>query len=436
MTKILKALTRASLLMAAAVSLPACDLLDVDNPNNIVEESLGNVQAATATVNGALATVARAHSRAISIYSTVSDEVFWSPTGSRDAWGTLNQGNLKDPSNEFVDQHFPYINEARWMADLAVSSLEGFVADDPSNADLKAELARANMLAGISYMFIGTMFEDFVFSNKKEAGMPVGPANMATVLSQAVSYLDAAVAGSTGDLNLQATALRARARWELAAWGKQNSPTPSSPLVSDAGADADALAAIAAAGGVTEDWDHRLTYAASQVANYVAGQVVERSELQIGERYMTNDGPDQVNDLTGVALMDPVDNVGAPYLQSFILDDFNLTQYSPLVINSTRRLHLQLAESALAGGDAAGFATHVNHVRAMDGLSPYMGGSDMEQLKYERMANLILQGSRLGDLYRFGEVSDNWLPDAEAVQSPGEFLPISNVERLSNPNIS
>ena len=429
-----KNLTRCGLVLLAALSLPACDLLEVDNPNNIVEESLANVQAAAAVVNGAEATLARGHGQIMPVYSTLSDELFW--IGSRDAWLSLDQGNMNDPANEFTDAAFPEVNEGRWMSDLAVSSLEGFLADDPSNATLKAELARANLLAGISYMFIGTMFEDFVFSNKKEPGTPVGASNMASVLQSSIGYLDAAVANSSGDLNLAATAVRARAKWELAAWGKQNSPSPSSPLVSDAGADADALAAIAAAGGVTADWRHQFTYAASQVANDAASWVNDRSEMQWGERYVTNGKPDAINDITGVALMDPVDGVDAPYVQQFIIDEFSAgTNYSPLTVVSTRRMHLQLAESALAGGDATGFATHVNHVRAMDGLTPYAGGDDMNMLKYMRMANLIMEGSRLGDLYRFGEQSDNWLSSSDAVAGPGTFLPITNIEILSNPNI-
>jgi len=429
-----KVLTRSALFLAAALSLPACDLLTVDNPNNIVEESLANVQAATAIVNGAEALVAQGHGHMIGPYATLADELFW--IGSRDAWFSLDQGFMKDPANEFVDEAFPSVNEGRWMADLAVSSLEGFVADDPSNADLKVQLARANLLAGISYMFIGAMFEDFVFSNKKEAGVPVGPGNMASVLTSAVGYLDAAVNNSTGDLNLRATAARARAKWELAAWSKQNSPSPSSPLVSDGGADSDALAAIGAAGGVTADWRDQFTYAAAQVSNILAGWVNERSEMQWGERYVTNGKPDAINDITGIALLDPIDGVGAPYVQRFIVDEFSSgTNYSSLTITSTRRMHLQLAESALASGDDAGFATHINHVRAMDGLSPYTGGSDMAQLQYERQANLIMEASRLGDLYRFGIESDNWLGTSEAVAQPGSFLPITNIEILANPNI-
>ena len=125
--------------------------------------------------------------------------------------------------------------------------------------------------------------------------------------------------------------------------------------------------------------------------------------------------------------MAPIDGSEAPYVRQFIIDEFSTgTNYSSLTITSTRRMHLQLAESALAGGDAAGFATHVNHVRAMDGLSLYTGGNDMAQLMYERQANLIMEGSRLGDMYRFGITDDLWLGTSEAITQPGSYLPITN----------
>ncbi len=417
-----------------AFSVSACGgLLDVSNPNNIVEEGLANVSAAASIVNGAYATVARGHGQMLPVYSTLTDELFW--IGSRDAWLQLDNGIMTDAANEFTDGAFPSVNEGRWMADLAVSSVEGFLADDPGNAELTSELARANLWAGVSRMMIGAMFQDFVFGDKKESGSPVGEANMASVLQEAVSMLDVAVNNSSGDLNTDALLARARAKFELAAWSKQAMPTPSSPLISDAGADADAMAALASAGS-----DQRLqfTFAAGGISASIASWVNQRSEMQFGERYVTNDAPDAINDITGVALMDPVDNVGAPYVRQYIIDEFSTaTTFSSLGISSVRRMHLQLAESALAGGDAAGFATHINHLRSLDSeLTPYGGGDDMNMLMYSRQANLILEASRLGDLYRFGLQSDNWVSSSPAVTSPGCKLTITTTEILANENVS
>ena len=65
-------------------------------------------------------------------------------------------------------------------------------------------------------------------------------------------------------------------------------------------------------------------------------------------------------------------------------------------------MHLILAENSLANGDNAGFTTHINHIRAMDGLTEYSGQIDaQEMLLHTRRVNLFLQGRRLSDHYRF-----------------------------------
>lgn len=418
-----------------AVGVSACGgLLDVENPNNIVEEGLANVTAAESIVNGAFATVVRGHGNIIPVYSTLTDELFW--IGSRDAWLQLDMGIMNDAANEFTDGNFPSVNEGRWMSDLAISSVEGFLADDAGNTGLLTQLARANLYSGISYMMIGTIFQDFVVDgDKKVSGSPVGPANMATVLQQAVTRMDVAVANASGDLLTDALLARARAKWELAAWSAQAMPAGTPTLISDAGADADAAAAIAAA-----DPDYRLqfTFASGGITNNVGGQVNNRSELQWGERFVNNGKPDSINTIISIALMDPVDAVGAPYVQQYIIDEFSTqNEFAALTISSVRRMHLQLAESALASSDATGFATNLNNLRALDTeLSPYGGGDDMNMLMYSRQANLILEGSRLGDLYRFGLQSDNWVATSPAVTMPGCKLTITNTEILANENVT
>ena len=45
--------------LAVVVATSGCDILDVSNPNNLVQEDLNNSSAATAVVNGGLATLTR-----------------------------------------------------------------------------------------------------------------------------------------------------------------------------------------------------------------------------------------------------------------------------------------------------------------------------------------------------------------------------------------
>jgi hypothetical protein len=435
---------RAPALAAVVIAAGACGLLEVDNPNSLVEEDIQSEAAASAVANGALARVSRGISEVWLPYHVASDEMSW--TGSRDGWNQLDLGFVANPENEFTDATFGTLAQARWLADEAIEILEGHVAEKPGNSSFKLHLARANLFAGIAYTVIGEIQQDYTFSDKLEAGAAVGEANMYQVLEQAVEKLTNSItlARELGDsdLEIKATAARARARQARAIWDKlyPAASAGEAGLVSPAGAVADALAVIGMAGGVTADWSYGFAFSANSVSNYMAGEVNNRKENQLETTLVTRSA---ASDVTGVALNDPIDDVIDPVVTwkiekwkgGQVTDPGN--QYAPLDFVSTRMMHLIAAEDALAKGDDAGFATHINHVRAMDGLSPYSGQIPaMDILRHERRVNLMLMGVRLGDMYRFGVVDPRWSPTAEAVLSPGIRFPITITELRANCNLN
>lgn len=421
--------------LAAALALTGCDnLLDVNNPNNLVEESIRQEAAASAVVNGALSLTASSISQVWQPYLVASDELYW--IGSRDAWLSLDQGFLSDPNNEFTDGAFPSMGQARWMGDEAIEILEGHVSENPNSSSFKRDLARANMFSGVMYMVIGEIQEDFAFSDKTEDGPPVGPSNMSTVLDGAIARFDRAVSlfGELGDADhvLAARALRARAKHSRAVWGKINpSANTSAPFV-DAGAD-DAGFVVANA---SADWTYNFTYSAGTITNSMASWVNDRKENQIDKSLVTVNA---ANDVSGIALMDPIDNVVDPVVTAKVqrwksgeVTDKG-TIYAPLDLVSTRMMHLILAESELAKGNNAGFTTHINHVRSMDNLTPYAGqipAKDM--LNHERRVNTMFMGLRLADMYRFGITDGLWEPNGDAMSAPGTMLPITIIEIRAN----
>ena len=145
-----------ALVLLGALSMTGCgDLLDVNNPNNLVEESVQRPAAAEGVVNGSLRAVSRAASDVWEGPAVVSDELYW--TGSRDAWGQLDQGFVGDPLNEFTDGAFPSLGQATWMADYAVNIVREHVANgDATNA----LLARALLYRGMINLFVGESQED------------------------------------------------------------------------------------------------------------------------------------------------------------------------------------------------------------------------------------------------------------------------------------
>ncbi len=413
--------------LVGALMLAGCGLLDVDNPNALVQEDFEKITAAAAAVNGSQATVARGVGSIYASFSTVGDEITW--IGSRDAWNELDQGTPDNTGNEFVDGSFPSIAQARWMSNSVVTLMEGHIADDPGNTGLTAELARANLYAGVAYSTIAQLFDDFAFSDRTEPGPLIGPDGMRGVFDEAISYFTAAMAAG-GKTATRARAARAQAHHQRAIWDLLNPPgsAPGNPLVNDASANADAEAVLATVAGT--DWAYRFAYSSATVSNNLAFQVNERGELQIGPDYVTRDNKDEI---TGHILTDPIEGALDVRYKARVDEFLKGSSYSSVTIVSERGLRLILAEAALASNDQDGFAAQINMVRAMDELAPYSGQIPaMDMLQHERRVNLFLQFKRLQDHYRFGVASQNWLPGSPAASTPGTMLPITRIEILAN----
>lgn len=424
--------------LAVVLATGACeDPLDVENPNNLVEEDVASPTAVPATVNGALATTTEMLGDVNAIYATATDEVRW--IGSRDAWNSLSQGNLEDPTNEFSDAAFPTVGTARFMVDRAVRLAKQYDAEGELGD--RIHLARAYLYAAITYTTIADAYDDFVLPEEPtEAVPPVGEENMSQLYQQAAAFLDEglAVARDVGDSELETRmlAMRARVHHARAVWGKLNpgGSTPSDPLVSSADADADAQAVLNEVGTGT-DWRYELTFSSATVASNIAFQINQRGELQFGPELVQAD-PEDLTDIQSIVIEDPIDDVVDPVASATINSFIGADEFASHTVTSAREMHLILAESALARADTSGFTTHVNHVRSMNGLTDYSGQVNATSLlEHERQVNLLLQIRRLSDMYRFGETSSDWLQQSRAMTEPGTFFPIAITEIRSNPNV-
>ena len=443
--------------VAGVIALAACSsLLDVKNPNNVNQSDLSNPASATSQANGVQASVGRAWGQILTPYSIATDELTW--IGSRDAWQSLDQGSISEPTNEFVDAAFFYVGEARWWADETIKRLRGF--DSASVLQDRNDLGRTYLYAAIVYTMIGNLFDNFpIGSDRTVPAAPLGPAKMDSVYKTAIAYATSgiAIAQATGNkgLKLELTAERAVARYYLALWSKLN-PAPAtvplaSPLVNDAGAVADANAALLLVDTLKRDWRYQFHYDPTTVSTDIGFEVNERLEMRIGSAYVypictvsgCASGGKTVK-IDSLRLRDPISNAADPelarFLSTFIGTPFTgtpttkATRFGPLTFLSVRELRLIVAEAALAAGDNTGFQNAINAERALDGLPAYtgVGPTPLAMLQYERQRNLFLQGKRLIDEYRFGVNADIWQGGSEAIATPGTFLPITISERLAN----
>lgn len=444
-----KASRTVGVFVGACLALAACSsLLDVKNPNNVPEDALNNPAAAAAIASGVLGATARMLTGITTPYAVATDELDW--IGSRDAWLELETGAIANHFNEFSDQAFPFAGEARYLGDDAIKRLLFF---DTSVTILtkpaRNHLASAYLYTAIVYASIADMYDDFAFSSKQSAAAPIGRANMGRLYDTAVVYLDRALVianAGTGaaftSLRYPITAYRARVKHAKAVWA---SITPklavgaSRPLalINDAGANADANAAIAL--GVA---DQSYTFAnsvGSAAGINVWFEVNGRNEHRISLSYCPTVAAPTVG-----GLIDPV--TGALDIRaSALCGQFRAfgTQAGNFTLTNTRELRLILAEAALATGTTGEVQNQINLVRALDagrtawdGVTP----APLAMLQHERQAQLWLMRRRLADMHRFNlKDTPKWVanPNFESTFNVnGLLFPIPQVERLGNPCVN
>jgi hypothetical protein len=415
-----------------------CDILNVSNPNNLIEEDI-KPTAAPSLANGAEAAVTRALGAIHAPYHTATGELTW--IGSRDAWGQLDIGVVDNEFNEFTDAAFPYVGEATWVTQEYISQMKTF----QENGDLESvrPLVRTYLYGAIIYTSTADIFDNYVLSDRREGGEPIGPSNMDTQYDQAITWLDEAIslANQSDDVasgSRLVTALygmRARAKYSKMLWGKLHPDvtTGMSALVNNEGAVADAQTALDRMSG---DFTYELELVSSAPGLVVgdlsmALQINERAELGFSPRYVETESDGTFESVT---FTDVISGEVHPYLKSFINNFVSESQYADIPVVSQREMHLILAEAALAGNSGLSFETQINDLRALDNLPEYTGQADaFELLKQSREVNLFLQGRRLADHYRFASPSAQW---TDSRDPSGTFLPITITEIRANPNLS
>ncbi|HMN08871.1 MAG TPA: RagB/SusD family nutrient uptake outer membrane protein [Gemmatimonadaceae bacterium] len=430
---------RTLLLGAGTVLLGGCtSILEVDNPNNVSAGALDVPTAASAIVNGAINTNANAMSSLLNAYNIISDETF--QTGSRDDYRLLDTGGIEVNTNEYLQASYLVAMRARWMSEQAIAKVSKFKAEG-TLLDQQL-LVRAYMMGALIYDELANMFDDAAISDRTVAGKNLGEMGMVQLYDSALKWLDAGATIATGDNRADLLGLRARVKFDRAVWLKLNPPgtTPANPLINDAGANADAAAAIAAMAG---DYRFDLLVDNSNSGDDASGGVGFEMNSRVEHTpdtaafvtiNLTNKKP------TAITAKDPVtgqlDAAAVKQLGRFIFaDDIN---HPPMTVVSKREMYLILAEAALAQGNNAAFDTNINALRALDGKVPYTGTGPtrLQLLQWERRVQLIFQGRRLNDMYRFGIKDPRWVSTSVAVRKPGCLLPIPLLEREANREIT
>lgn len=407
---------------AAGLLLVSCDdMLQVDNPTALTEDDLSNPEIASNTVNGSLGTLMGKEGISLSQMVQVTDETDW--VGSFDSYRNKNLGQL-ERQNQYINNAWDATGEARWMADRALQQMQEFEEQDLLHNPV--HLGRAHLFAGAVRVLIAERWDDFVMSDRTEAGQPLGEEGMLGLFDEAVEHFDQAIsvaeAEGADDVRNKALAFRVRAQHsqEVRQIIKQGQTPAADPFVTSPEVQS---AAEDALNQIPEGFEWEYDYTSAGVNNTLHSNVMSRQEFAF------NDFPE--DPITG-----ETDSRLLAKQQVYESSESYGDSRAPQRVISTRMLNLIAAESYM-GEDDEMVRSYLNANREnMDGLAPVTDDHDLEEiLEHERFANLYFMGLRLQDMYRFGSESEFWIDRSHAKQNPGRLLPIPSGEISSNPNL-
>jgi starch-binding outer membrane protein, SusD/RagB family len=308
---------------------------------------------------------------------------------------------------------------ARWSADNALTSLDGWSDAEVSNRTRL--IGQAAAYSGYSHLLLGEGFCTVVIT---EEGPEVQPAQ---AFEAAVARFTRAIESSrvAGDRATEAMALLGRARTHLNLGnGSQAAADARAALQVNAQFQAVSTASSASARRWNRVGDEffggRITVAPLFRGLTVGGQPDTRVNV-INTNTLGQDSQ------TPVWLVTKYGGARAASLRD-----------TSLPIATWREAHLIIAE--VEGGQEA--VSRINVLRSHHGLPTYAGGTAAEiaqQVRVERSRELYLEGHHLNDLRRFN------LPQVPApgtayrqggIYGSANCFPLPEVERNANPNVS
>lgn len=414
----------AAAVLSVAASVTACNtdqLLDVKAPDRVPAETLDDPSQAALIVNGAVADFECAYGSYDLAQAIMSDEFSDAQLGAA-SWSYDRRDFSSSPggiygTNGCDSEQNPGIyvplSTARWQADNALTKLQSWT-DEEVGPDRTSLMALSALYAGFSYSSMGMIMCTAAFDLEAPIDQQAMFAKAEDRFTQAI---DAASQVSGMDSVVNA-ALVGRARVRLF--------------------QGNTAGAIEDAEKVPEGFVYYATYAADQGRRY---NRVYAATTQFGlytvapeSRGIETEGkedPRSKTELKTTNAADPDEVIWAP--TKYTGDD------SPIRIASYDEARLILAE-ANGGSEAVSI---INDLRSDYGVPAYTGPTDPASIKdliaHERRVTLFAEGFRQYDIQRFD------LPQVPAAGTPfpkGGFygtttcLPLPDIERFNNPNVS
>jgi len=409
-----------ALVMAGGLS--ACEkLLEAEAPQLIEEESLQQPANAAVMVAGAVADFECAFASYIATLGTVSDE-FRDSQANADTWqldrrtNTPNAGLYATNTCGGFAAYTP-VSIARFGADNTARLLQEWTDEEvPNRASL---LARTYAYAGYSLILLGEAF----CSAAIDVGPELTPAQVfAEAEKRFTSVLSTVAAGSsvTND-SLRNLALVGRARARINQ-GKFAEAAADAALVPN---------------NFTFNARYSSTVPRAENRIYRINNLNGNMTIDSTARGLTVGGtPDP-----RVPVTDAARGGSQQSVRLWVQNKYTALN-SPIPIASWREALLIRAEAAAEAGQVAAAVGFINQLRTRVNLPAFAAATAAEvkaQIPDERRRELFLESHRLYDTIRFNLPL---VPAAGAIFHAGgtygnqKCLPLPDIERLNNPNIS
>ena len=382
----------AAIALLLATTAGCESLLTVDNPSSILDEDLDTEAGIAALTAGVAGDFNDAYTTTALWVALLSDELLHTGTAPSERNASLGDVAVEDAA-------FNDLASARWAADDAVRRFRELLTD----ADARSETASVSIYSGYALLLLA----DNHCLVPIDGGAPQTPGEIYALAEERFTTgLTIATAAGDAELQQRAHAGRARARLVQGNYAE----------------------AIVDAREVADGFTFESIHSETTQNNAFPARTIStiRREISVHPRIYQDDRF-ETDPRTPFA---DNDELGVDGSSKFVEQRKYLTRADDMEISSWQEMRLIQAEAEVRLGDAAAAVALLDEVRAAAGLDPYAGSVSesavLDQIVYERTAELFLEGQRLNDQRRFG---DPWL------DGRGTCFDISQEERDANPNI-
>lgn len=411
-----KRTNRTGVLVLALLALTGCgDILDVDAPGTIADDDLNSEDAVSGLVVGMSYDLAQAYDNTTQELALATGELWHG--GSYD-FGDIPRGIIREDD---VGTMWSSPQQARWVAEQGILRMQNEMPSFSENEfNNDGRVARAYLLAAVSNRLLGENMCSTVIDGGEEQPHTIHFPRAEAQLAEAIRIGENAGAD---DVVAAAYGVRASVRAWQGDW---------------AGAVTDAQELLDREGA---EFSYDVQFQQPQPENDLAYETHSRQEFTVYNTIFADHGDDPRLPWDTIFASDGSIQTGndgtTPFFQQNKYEDPG--DDIPMV-KGTEMLVLQ-AEAALRQNQIPEAYTLMNLARAEYGMDPLPEAATIDgawdDLHFERAATTWLEARRLWDLRRWYEAGSS-APEYHpflADRPEGRCIPISEDERLSNPNL-